>query len=109
MRETGCDAAKLLRLAASVDRLSAHVLGEALVATAKQAGQELTMPADVHEDPGQGIAGTVDGHRVLVGSRAFMRTLRRPASEICFREPCDHERLGRGARRWSASTVTSPA
>ena len=31
------------------------------------------MPADVHEDPGQGIAGSLDGHRVLVGSRAFMR------------------------------------
>ena len=34
----------LLRLAASVDRLSAHVLGEALVAAAKDAGLELTIP-----------------------------------------------------------------
>ncbi|HEY5390119.1 MAG TPA: heavy metal translocating P-type ATPase [Solirubrobacteraceae bacterium] len=66
---------ELLRLAASLDRLSAHVLGEALVAAAAEAGLELTMPTDVHEEPGQGIQGTVSGHRVAVGSRAFMRSI----------------------------------
>jgi heavy metal translocating P-type ATPase len=73
---------ELLRLAASVDRMSAHVLGEALVAAAQEAGLELTMPADVQEEPGQGIAGSVDGHRVLVGSRAFMRDADLPQGEI---------------------------
>jgi heavy metal translocating P-type ATPase len=62
-----------LRLAASVDRLSAHVLGEALVRAAQESGLQLTMPTDVAEDPGQGIAGTVHGQRVAVGSRAFLR------------------------------------
>jgi heavy metal translocating P-type ATPase len=76
------EAGELLRLAASVDRLSAHVLGEALVTAAGEAGLELTMPADVHEDPGQGIQGSVEGHRVLVGSRAFMRALGVPEEEI---------------------------
>ena len=66
---------EVLRLAASLDRLSAHVLGEALVAAAADNGLELTMPLDVHEEPGQGIQGTVDGHRVAVGSRAFMRSV----------------------------------
>ncbi|HEY5076498.1 MAG TPA: heavy metal translocating P-type ATPase [Acidimicrobiia bacterium] len=66
---------EVLRLAASLDRLSAHVLGEALVAAAAEAGTELTMPLDVREEPGQGIQGTVDGHRVAVGSRAFMRSV----------------------------------
>ena len=65
---------ELLRLAASLDRLSAHVLGEALVAAAADAGLDLTMALDVREEPGQGIQGTVDGHRVAVGSRAFMRS-----------------------------------
>ncbi|HET6869673.1 MAG TPA: heavy metal translocating P-type ATPase [Solirubrobacteraceae bacterium] len=65
---------EVLRLAASVDRLSAHVLGDALVAAAKEAELELTLPVDVHEEPGQGIEGRVDGHRVAVGSRAFART-----------------------------------
>jgi heavy metal translocating P-type ATPase len=78
----GIDSGELLRLAASVDRLSAHVLGEALVATAEAEGLELTMPDDVREDPGQGIAGSVDGHRVLVGSRAFMASAGVPADEL---------------------------
>ena len=78
--EIGCGG--LLRLAASVDRLSAHVLGEALVAAAAHENLELTMPNDVEEEPGQGIAGAVDGRRVLVGSRAFMGSAGVPADEI---------------------------
>jgi heavy metal translocating P-type ATPase len=74
--------AELLRLAASVDRLSAHVLGEALVSAAHDAGLELAMPTDVQEEPGQGIQGSVDGHRVLVGSRAFTRASGIPEEEI---------------------------
>ncbi|MGH2929216.1 MAG: heavy metal translocating P-type ATPase, partial [Solirubrobacteraceae bacterium] len=73
---------ELLRLAASVDRLSAHVLGEALVAAARDAGLELSMPTDVVEDPGQGIGGSVDGLRVLVGSRAFTRAAGVPQDEL---------------------------
>ncbi|HET9102546.1 MAG TPA: heavy metal translocating P-type ATPase [Solirubrobacteraceae bacterium] len=65
---------ELLRLAASLDRLSAHVLGDALVAAAADAGVPLSRADDVHEEPGQGIEGSVDGHRVAVGSRAFMGT-----------------------------------
>jgi heavy metal translocating P-type ATPase len=63
---------ELLRLAASVDRLSAHVLGEALVRAAESAGLALATPTEVREEPGQGIEGRVDGQRVTVGSRAFL-------------------------------------
>jgi heavy metal translocating P-type ATPase len=69
----GWSSGQLLRLAASLDRLSAHVLAEALVTAAEHAGFELSMPSDVREQPGQGIQGLVDGHRILVGSRAYMR------------------------------------
>ena len=65
--------AEVLRLAASVDRMSAHVLGEALVRAARDAELALALPGDVSEEPGQGIAGSLDGHRVAVGSRAFLR------------------------------------
>ncbi|HLY47706.1 MAG TPA: heavy metal translocating P-type ATPase [Solirubrobacteraceae bacterium] len=78
----GWDSGQLLRQAASVDRLSAHVLGEALVAAAEESGLELSMPTGVREDPGQGIEGVVDSHRVLVGSRAFMRAAGVPEPEI---------------------------
>ena len=78
----GWEPAELLRLAASVDRLSAHVLGDALVAAAKEAELDLTMPADIHEEPGQGIEGRVEMRRVAVGSRAFARTRGVPEHEI---------------------------
>jgi heavy metal translocating P-type ATPase len=69
----GDSQADVLRLAASVDRLSAHVLGDALVHAAQEEALPLTVPTDVSEEPGQGIAGTVEGRRVAVGSHAFLR------------------------------------
>ncbi len=78
----GAEAGELLRLAASVDRLSAHVLGEALGHAAEEAGLTLSLPTDVREEPGQGIEGTVDGHRVAVGSREFVRAAGVPQDEI---------------------------
>ena len=78
----GWEAADVLRLAASIDRLSAHVLGEALVAAAEEADLELTLPEQVHEEPGQGIEGRVNGHHVAVGSRMFARTSGVPQAEI---------------------------
>jgi heavy metal translocating P-type ATPase len=75
-------ASELLRLAASLDRMSAHVLGAALVTAAEEAALELTMPAEVREEPGQGIRGSVDGREVVVGSRAFVRAAGVPEQEI---------------------------
>ncbi len=64
---------EVLRLAASVDQLSAHVLAEALVHGAEGRGLELEFPEEVVEEPGQGIEGEVGGHRVAVGSDAWLR------------------------------------
>jgi heavy metal translocating P-type ATPase len=63
----------LLRLAGSVDQLSAHVLAEALVHGAERRGIQLPFPEGVVEDPGQGVEGLVDGHRVTVGSSEWLR------------------------------------
>ena len=52
---------ELLRLAASVDQLSAHVVAEALVHDAEARGLALAEARDVHEQPGDGIEGAVDG------------------------------------------------
>jgi len=81
----GCDGfepGELLRLAASLDQMSAHVLGEALVRAALEAGLQLTSPKDVREEPGQGIQGTIGGLRVAVGSRAFVRATGVPGEEV---------------------------
>ena len=64
---------ELLRLAASLDQLSAHVLAESLVHEAERRGLALSEPADAVEDPGQGMSGVIDGHRVAVGSHAWLR------------------------------------
>ena len=74
--------AELLALAASVDRMSAHVLGEALVVAATDAGLTLRTPSNVREQTGQGICGVIDGRPVAVGSRAFMRSLGIAEDEI---------------------------
>ena len=62
----------VLRLAASVDQLSAHVLAEALVRGAEDRGLRLAAPQDVHEGRGQGVEGRVEGRRVTVGSPAWL-------------------------------------
>jgi heavy metal translocating P-type ATPase len=64
---------ELLRLAASVDQLSVHVLAEALVHAAQKRGFELVSPAHVEEGRGQGIEGRVDGRSVAVGSSTWLR------------------------------------
>ncbi len=69
----GMERSELLRLAASVDQMSAHVLGAALVSAAHDAGIVLSPAAEVREEPGQGIAGSVEGRRVAVGSRSFVQ------------------------------------
>ncbi len=69
----GLASEELLGLAASVDQLSAHVLAEALVHGAEARGIELQFPEGVVEEPGQGIEGLVDGHRVAVGSSEWLR------------------------------------
>jgi P-type E1-E2 ATPase len=85
---------ELLRLAASVDRMSAHVLGEALVAAAAAAELPLGMPSEVREDPGQGIEGKVEGRRVAVGSRAFLRQAGYPSDEVAAAGLAGGRRLG---------------
>lgn len=66
---------EILRLAASVDQLSAHGLAEALVHEAQDRGLELPFPTGVDEGLGQGIEGYVDGHAVAVGSPAWLGSL----------------------------------
>ncbi|MGZ8812821.1 MAG: heavy metal translocating P-type ATPase [Mycobacterium sp.] len=63
----GRDAAEILRLAASVDQMSPHVLAEAIVTEAATRGYQLSLPDEVVEEAGRGVTGTVDGHRIQVG------------------------------------------
>lgn len=66
------DADELVRLAASLDRVSAHVLASAIVAAGVGRQLVLEMPVDVEEVQGYGLAGKVSGHRVKLGKVSWI-------------------------------------
>ena len=76
--------AELLRLAASLDQASQHVIAEAIVTAARNRKLTLAIPSEVHERPGAGLEGLVDGKRVAVGSFAYISE-RVPPAPWCGR------------------------
>ncbi|MFC2030582.1 heavy metal translocating P-type ATPase [Chloroflexota bacterium] len=68
----GFSADLMLSLAASAEQGSEHPLGQAVVQAAQEAGLTLREPQDFEAVPGQGIAATVEGRRVLVGSARLL-------------------------------------
>lgn len=68
----GVDPDEVLRLAASLDQASVHVLAAPIARAARERGLELTLPGDVIEEPGSGVRGTVAGRMVAVGRAAFV-------------------------------------
>ncbi len=65
---------EVLRLAASLDQASKHIIAETLVAEARGKGLTLAIPSEVMETPGEGIAGKVDGRAVLVGGLRYVES-----------------------------------
>ena len=63
---------ELLRIAASLDQASKHIIAQTIVAEAHGKGLALAIPTDVVETPGEGIAGRVEGRPVLVGGLRFI-------------------------------------
>ena len=63
---------EVLRLAASAEQLSAHVLAEGIVHDAQARGLRLERPRDAHEAPGDGIEATVGDRRVGVGAERWL-------------------------------------
>jgi heavy metal translocating P-type ATPase len=60
-------ATEILRLAASIDQMSPHVLAEAIVTEALTRGLQLSLPTEVVEEAGRGVTAMIDEHRVQVG------------------------------------------
>jgi len=63
---------EMLRMAASLDQASQHIIAQGLVAAARERGLTLSVPASVEETPGEGISGQVDGHAVAVGGLRYV-------------------------------------
>jgi heavy metal translocating P-type ATPase len=66
------DGGELLRLAASLDQVSPHVLAGAIVHAAQGRGLDLEFPDGVSEKHGAGIEGDVGDRRVALGKAAFV-------------------------------------
>ena len=63
---------RLLRLAASAELTSEHLLGRALVAEARERQLDLSEPENFRLHPGRGVTATVDGHEIAVGNQALL-------------------------------------
>ncbi|MBX3192715.1 MAG: cadmium-translocating P-type ATPase [Labilithrix sp.] len=68
----GLDERAILRLAAGVERGSAHVVGRAIVRAAEDLELAIPEPAAFAEETGAGVRATVDGHDVRVGAIAWL-------------------------------------
>ncbi len=71
----GFDEIDLLSLAASLERSSEHPLAAAILAAAQKRGAALRDVADFRSVTGKGIAGTVDGRPVAVGTALLLKEL----------------------------------
>ncbi|MCF6093968.1 heavy metal translocating P-type ATPase [Microaerobacter geothermalis] len=64
---------KFLQIVSSAEKNSEHPLAEAIVAGAKAKNLQLADPESFHAIPGHGIEATVDGNRMVVGTRKLLR------------------------------------
>jgi heavy metal translocating P-type ATPase len=74
------DPGTILRLAASMEQASSHVLAEAIVKGARAQRLGLVAPQEVNEEAGNGVRGRVEGRLVAVGRRNWV-TPGRPIPE----------------------------
>lgn len=78
---------EIVRFAASLDQASKHIIAQTLVAEAHNRRLRLAVPTNAIEQPGEGIAGCVEGRPVIVGGLSYViqklggagAALRRPA------------------------------
>ena len=80
----------ILRLAAALDQASKHPVAQAIVTAAKARGLVLPVPSEVTEVPGEGVVGSVEGHKVIVGGDAFV-------GRLVWRTAGDHPALSAGS------------
>lgn len=76
---------EVLRIAASLERMSEHPLAQAVVKAAEQKGLVLSEPTNVDQPVGKGITGTVDGRAVVVGKAGFFDELGVPTGMLAAR------------------------
>ncbi len=73
---------ELMRLAASVEQVSEHPLGEAIVAEAGNRNLTLSPAGGFQAEAGHGVTAEVDGRRVSVGSLRMMQSIGLESTEL---------------------------
>jgi len=68
----GISDTETLRLASSLERLSEHSIGKAIVSASK--GLELYKVTDFRVYPGRGLEGVIKGKPAMIGNREFMES-----------------------------------
>jgi P-type Cu+ transporter len=68
----GDDGAAVLRYAGAVEVGSEHAIGSAIVAEARRAFLHLPHVEGFVSEPGLGVEGSIEGHRILVGNLRFL-------------------------------------
>lgn len=62
-----------LRMAASMERYSKHPLARAILHAAEETGLQLEPVSEIHEPPGEGLRGVIDGKTVLLVGRSHVQ------------------------------------
>jgi Cu+-exporting ATPase len=69
-----------LRFAAALEQSSEHPLAAAILKAARDRRIDLPKVQDFRAEPGKGISGSLDGHRVVFGNAAMMTQARVPVA-----------------------------
>jgi heavy metal translocating P-type ATPase len=64
----------VLRLAASLDQASKHIIAQTIVSEAHNRRFHLAVPSETVEAPGEGIEGVIDDKRVVAGAPRFVQS-----------------------------------
>jgi heavy metal translocating P-type ATPase len=69
---SGFSAEEIIRIAASLDQASRHIIAQAIVAEAQDRQIRLAPPTEIVETPGEGIEGRIDACRACVGGKHYV-------------------------------------
>lgn len=64
----------ILFKAASIEQMSSHPSAQAIVRAAKEKFNDFSLPANLHERPGLGVEGYINGLHIMVGSPTFIES-----------------------------------
>jgi len=86
---------QLLQVAAALERLSEHPIGEAIVQAAQQQQLPRVSAVNGQAHAGQGITGAIAGQIAVVGKAAFVRAQANPVTETLIQQSQQWEAAGK--------------